>query len=247
MTDFLSVRNLNYAYVKNTNVLDNISFRIGAGEIVGLAGSNGSGKTTLIKIISDIYELQSGHIKYFGGEKSIENKKQMLCLPSEEQLPEFLTGYEYLKLLCKFYETTIDDTRLEGLLLNYCLEEEIYHLIESYSHGMKKKLHLISGFIIQPKLLIIDETMNGLDFESKEATKILLKNYITADRTIILCTHDLKLVGEIADRIMFIDAGKIHIDSELATQKQQVIDQMNEFLKIKLAQRGLDFASKINF
>ncbi|WP_333887896.1 ABC transporter ATP-binding protein [Clostridium sp.] len=209
----LSISNLSFEYKKKIKVLNNISIALGKGELVVIAGPNGCGKTTLMKLIFDLLEIQEGKIKINGlDSKKIESKKDAMYLPSDNVLPDFLTGNEYVRLMCKMYDFQYDKTLLKKLIGYYSLEKHIDSLIESYSHGMVKKIQLIAAFLIQPNLIIIDETLNGIDLEAKEVSKILIKKIVKKGKTVLMCTHDLELAEEIGERAILMYKGEVHKD-----------------------------------
>lgn len=247
MMKIIDVKGVSYEYNSNQKVVSDIDIHIETNELVGLAGTNGSGKTTLIKLIYGLLKSDKGDITYFNGPLTKANKQHMMYLPSEDNLPLFLTGIEYLKLVHKFYHRKIDKKRLKQFTKYFEMEKSITDLISSFSHGMKKKLHLISGFLIQPKLLIIDETLNGLDFESKEVCKILLKNYANTERSVLICSHDLKFVAEIVDRLYIMENGEKIVDGNLKTDKELVEKQINLLINDKLKLRGVNFENAVNF
>lgn len=230
----LILKNITYSY-GNKKVLFEINFKLKEGEFLSIVGPNGSGKTTLIKIITDLLDIQNGSIKIDGNDhKNIQTKKNLMYLPSDDYLPEFLTGYEYILMMSDLYDEKINENKLQLLIHYYSMKNRIHELIENYSHGMKKKIQLISAFLLSPKLIIIDETLNGLDIESKEVSRLLLENYQECGGTIILCTHDIKLVEELDSRVIILKEGVIKYDSlenEIKTQK--ISDIFKNFIDLK--------------
>jgi len=197
-------------------VLNNINLSINKGDFLALVGPNGCGKTTLIKLICDLLEKQEGHIKFRGIDNDrLQVKKSFLYLPSDDVLPDFLTGAEYIDLMLKMYEKTLNQTALEKMSEFYSFESALDVLIEEYSHGMKKKIQLMTALLIEPEILIIDETLNGIDIESLEITKILLKKYMKQNKTIIMCSHDLHLLEEVCNRVVVLYNGVVHIDKDM--------------------------------
>lgn len=208
--EVLSVKNITFLYNENKNILKNVSFIIKRGEIVVLAGPNGSGKTTLIKLIFDLLAIQKGTITINSKlNTNIQAKKDILYLPSDNLLPEFLTGYEYIQLMSRMYNITVNKQLLEKLIEYYSMEASMNDLIESYSHGMSKKIQLICAFLIQPSLIIIDETLNGIDIEAKEITKIIMKKIANKGCSILMCSHDLELSEEIGEKAILMYKGQI--------------------------------------
>jgi ABC-2 type transport system ATP-binding protein len=93
------------------------------------------------------------------------------------------------------------------------MEKQVNNLIETYSHGMVKKIQLITAFLIQPELIVIDETLNGIDIEAKEISKLLMNQLVGKDKTVLMCTHDLEFAREIGSRIIIMHKGTIYQDS----------------------------------
>lgn len=211
--NMLTVANVHFSYEK-TPILKGVSTSLATHEIIGLVGPNGSGKTTLIRAITNILEPSFGEIKINHKLNTLPQvQKEVMYLSSDDVLPEFLTGQEYLLLLLSLYKKNNNELLLSKLLNYYSMDHLFYKLIESYSHGTKKKLQLICAFIIQPNLLIIDETLNGIDIEAREITKRLLTKLLEKHTAIFLCTHDFSLVEELKSRAILIHNGEIYYDS----------------------------------
>ena len=137
----LEVKNISFIYEGNVKVLDDVSFELRNEEILVVAGPNGSGKTTLINFIFDLLEKQDGDILVNGKlNSSLEIKKKIMYLPSDNVLPDFLTGREYIDLLCRMYDNDQNEKILENLISYYSMDKDMDKLIESYSHVMLKKV-----------------------------------------------------------------------------------------------------------
>lgn len=203
----LSVDNLTFAY-DSTNILENVSIEGNLGELLVIAGPNGSGKTTLIKLLFELLDRKIGSIQIDGKDNSeIEQKNMMYYLSSDNILPQFLTGDEYVRLMCRMYNRQVDENKYKNLIVYYNMEHRINHLIENYSHGMVKKIQLITAFLIQAEITVVDETLNGIDIEAKEVSKVLLKKLVEKDKLVIMCTHDLELAEQIGDRAVLLYKG----------------------------------------
>lgn len=211
----LEVKDVSFGYDK-VDVLKNVSFVGNLGEVLVLAGPNGSGKTTLIKLIFDLLERKRGEI-YLGSEdvRNISAKSKIMYLQSDNMIPQFLTGDEYVKLMCKMYNTQMNEELYGKLVKYYEMDEHIDSLIESYSHGMVKKIQLIMAFLIQSDITVIDETLNGIDIKAKEISSVLIKRMVEKNKLIILCTHDLLLAEKIGDRVELMHNGRIFADVPL--------------------------------
>lgn len=209
----LVVENVRFSY-GNKEVLKGVSFELQKGEIAGLVGANGSGKTTLIQNILNILIPSSGSISINGlSNNDVNSLKNIVYISGNDYLPNFLTGMEYIELLFDMYKSKLDREKLDRMLEYYSLNDFIHKNIENYSHGMKKKLQIISALVINPEIIIVDETLNGLDIVSREITKSLFNQFITNEKSILLCTHDFSLVEELKSRAIFINDGIIKYDS----------------------------------
>lgn len=229
----IELNSVGYTYKVRHKVLQNINISIEKGKISVLLGPNGSGKTTMMKLIFDLLDLQEGSIKIDGMEHTETIcKMKMIYLPGDTNLPEFLTGREYVNLLCNFYKFVGDTEILYRLIGYYSMEKVMDQLIETYSHGMKKKIQLIVAFYIQPEIIVIDETLNGIDLEAKEVTKELVRK-ISKKKTILLCTHELEIASEIGERIILMYKGTIYQDTSITellrykTLSEYVKDMIN--------------------
>lgn len=209
----LRVNKVYFEYKKDVLVLKDVNIDISLGEVIVLVGPNGSGKTTLMKLIFDLLKVQKGEILIAGNDnKDIGSKQKAIYLPSDNLLPEFLTGREYINLMCDMYDKACNYTMLNKLLEYYSMKDNVHNLIETYSHGMVKKIQLIAAFLIQPELIVIDETLNGIDIEAKEVTKLLMRQIASKDKAVLMCTHDLELAKEVGHRIIIMNEGCVHMD-----------------------------------
>jgi len=189
-----------YKYIKNKNILENISFFVKRGEIFGILGPDGSGKTTILKIISNLLKPDKGKIEVYG---------KICFVPSYFNLYPDLKVYENLEFIREIYG--IDKKNFlknkEELLKITKLKEYEKTIAGNLSGGMKKKLLLISGILPNPDIIILDEIGAGLDPVSRKEIWEFLINYKN-EKTIIFSTPYFK-EGEIAERIIYLKEGKI--------------------------------------
>jgi len=208
----LDVESVYFAYERKTEVLHNISFSINPGERVGMIGPNGSGKSTLIRLISDLLQLKKGSIRIADRphlEKS--SRQNLVYIASNDYLPEFLSGYEYIELMHHFYGINCDPDSVEDICARYNMQGRQKDLIEDYSHGMRKKIQIISSLLLQRPLMIIDETLNGVDVDALYEFEQDAHN-IDNNRSLLLCSHDFRLLESICTRIIFLYHGRIYHD-----------------------------------
>ncbi|MER5934940.1 ABC transporter ATP-binding protein [Streptomyces sp. NPDC002054] len=213
----LDVKNISYSYDGMVNVLSDVSLSVTEGSIVGLVGPNGSGKSTLIKNIFDLVRLQSGSLRVGGHEHaSAEAKSMGMYLSSNDYLPEFLTAREYLSLMGNMFAVDVDDAAARELFRTFSMEGRYDHLIEDYSHGMRKKTQLVSSLVMRRPLTVVDETLNGIDLEALHLCEKEFKRVRDEGRSILLCTHDFSVLERLADRIVFLDLGTVVCDEPTA-------------------------------
>lgn len=201
--------------------LDSLSLNVPAGEIYAFLGMNGAGKTTTIRLMTGIISPTSGSVYINGSDISqdpIKVKSSFGYVPDRPHLYPKLTGLEYLFFLGNLYSVPFEVTKSRGLelLQNYGLIDVQDELIESYSHGMKQRLATCGALLHDPKVLILDEPMVGLDPQGALLLKRSLKQYANDGMTIFLSTHSLNIAEEIADRIGILHCGKLIASGSLS-------------------------------
>ncbi len=210
----IEIKNVTESYVKGIKVIDNINFTVDNGIVFGFIGPNGAGKTTTIEMITGILNIDEGDILIDGKsikENPIEAKKQFGFVPDTPDVFEKLTGLEYLNFIGDVYEIS-ENTRLEKvkkLANEFGIEDVLRDRIESYSHGMRQKLLIISVLLHNPKNWILDEPMTGLDPKASYVLKNLMKEHAKQGNTVFFSTHVLEVAEKICDKIAVIDKGKI--------------------------------------
>ncbi|HCW03854.1 MAG TPA: ABC transporter ATP-binding protein [Clostridium sp.] len=216
-------------------VLKGASFTFEKGKIYGLLGRNGAGKTTLFNCISGELKEDFGNIKLIEDEK-INNEldySKVGYVFSEPVLPEFLTGYEFLK----FYIDINKDNIKEPLTIDEYFniididEEDRYRLIKGYSHGMKNKIQMLCFLIARPPLILLDEPLTSFDVVIALEIKNLLKR-IKSDHIIIFSTHILQLATDLCDEIVVLNNGVLEeVESDAlksAEFEEKIIDILKE-------------------
>ena len=219
--------------------LDNISFKINSGDVVGFLGANGAGKTTLIKILMDFSRPTSGEILFENslGKNLNEIKSQIGYLPERPYLYPHLTGLEFLIYMGKL--NSIDPAELIQGITFWSDKLQISHalkkLTKEYSKGMLQRLGFVSCLIHNPKLLILDEPLSGLDPIGRRDFKNLLIELKHAGVTIFFSSHIVSDVEEICNKVIFIEKGKLvyegSVDALLAEHE-------NELYTIKVLEAG---------
>jgi len=204
----LEVKNLSKKF-KNEFVLENVNLSFEENNIYGLIGKNGSGKSVFLKMICGLYKPTTGQI-LFDGEDYISKNGYPKDTRATIEKPDFiadLSGFDNLKLLAKI-QNKIGDKEIEEALRSVNLYEERNKKFHKYSQGMKQKLAIAQVLMEDPKIIILDEPFNGIEEESAQKLRLLLKK-IKKDKIIIIATHYKEDLENIVDEIYKVENGKI--------------------------------------
>lgn len=217
--------------VKDINIVGD------AGEVIGILGHNGAGKSTTIKCITGMHPYELGEVVIAGHDlarDSIEAKRSFGYVSDEHVLFEKMTGYEYINFMADLYGVELDDrkARLERYQELFALGNSIYNPISSYSHGMKQKISFMAALIHNPKVLIVDEPMVGLDPHTANAVKIFFKQHAEAGNLVLFSSHNLDVVSKLCDRVYVIDQGRILEEINVPEFKASGRDLEEYFLTI---------------
>lgn len=212
MTDALTLRGLKKAF--RVPAVDDLNLTVRAGELYALLGANGAGKTTTLRMVAGLLKPDAGQIGVFGIDAladPIAAKRLIAWAPDEPLLYERLTPMEYLEFVAGLWgiEAKAARAKAEELLRWLGLWEERAQRCEGFSRGMKQKAALAGALIHDPKLLILDEPLTGLDAAVARQVKDLLQDRVRAGGTVILTTHILEVAERMADRIGIIHKGRL--------------------------------------
>lgn len=195
-----------------------VTFRVGAGEIVGYLGANGSGKSTTVKIITGILQPNDGQVLFDG--KNIRDdlaafRAQLGYVPEEAHLYTYLSGMEYLQLVGRLrgMQERLITVKAFNLLRLLSLESWRHSPISAYSKGMKQRVLIAASLMHDPKLLIFDEPLSGLDVDSARLFKDLLRQLAASGKAILYISHVLEVVEQLCTRVVVIAKGKILADA----------------------------------
>ena len=257
----IELENLTKRYNHDILALDNVSFKIKKGDVVGYVGPNGSGKTTTIKILTNLIPSTSGHAYIYGLDTN-ENPKEALCsvgaLIEVPGVYDYLTPNEMLTYFGRIYGMSKNDieTRIKEVLRLVKLSSWEHKKIGSFSTGMQRRLGIAKAILHNPEILILDEPAIGLDPKGIKDVRELIRKFQSEDITIFLSSHLLFEVSETCNTIIFLDNGRvvtsdtienIHRKIELRTidvtfMKPISIEDVN---KIKMI-HGVEQIEKIN-
>lgn len=209
----LKITNLHKSYA-NKEILHGISLEVEDGHIFGFIGHNGSGKSTTIRSVVGILEYESGMIEIDGldiQKYPIEVKKRTAFLPDNPDLYDNISAYQYLNFIGDMVglEPNIRLKRIESLANDLEISEALGDKIKSLSHGMKQKVAIISAFMREPKLLVLDEPFVGLDPKATFILKNKMKELTAKGSSVFFSSHVLETVQNLCDDVAILSGGHI--------------------------------------
>lgn len=226
----IQIRNLRKSY-GNKQVLKNLSLDIYPGQVIGYIGPNGAGKSTTVKILTGLIPDFEGEVIVNGmsmATDSLEIKKLFGYVPENAEIYDVLSPMEYLDFIGKLYgmEETVLDSRARKLLDAFGLAINADDRMDTFSKGMKQKVLLIAGIIHDPKIIILDEPLSGLDANAVIMVKELIMRFSKEGKTIFYCSHMMDVVEKVSDRILLINKGEIIADGSFESLKQNHSDTL---------------------
>ena len=209
----IELRNLTKRY-GHILAVDHLNLSVEKGEIFGFIGPNGAGKTTTIRMMAGVLAPTEGEVLIDGNSLAIapeEAKRVIGFIPDRPFLYEKLTGLEFMRFIADLYGLRNGDfkEKAEGLLIQFSLYDWADHLIEAYSHGMRQRLVIASALLHDPRLIIVDEPMVGLDPAGIRLVKDLFRQLAGEGTTIFMSTHTLEIAEDLCDRIGVIHHGRL--------------------------------------
>jgi ABC-2 type transport system ATP-binding protein len=209
----IDIRHLTKNYGDFTAV-DDVSLSVAPGEIFGFLGPNGAGKTTTIRILAGLSLPTSGVVTIDGVDVTkdgLHTKSITGYVPDRPYLYEKLTGRELLQFVANLYgrEWRDCEARSMEMLKYFDIDDWVDSRIENLSHGMKQKLVIVAALVHDPRLLVVDEPMVGLDALAQRQVKLLMRKLVGEGRTIFLTTHTMSVAEAVCDRIAILHRGKI--------------------------------------
>jgi ABC-2 type transport system ATP-binding protein len=224
LTEALIVRGLDKTFTKPA-VMD-LDLTVHAGELYALLGPNGAGKTTTLRMVAGLTKPDKGEISIFGIDARADPaaaKAITAWAPDEAMVYDRLTPLEYLEFVAGLWnvEPKAAKARAEELLAKLGLATEARTRCEGFSRGMKQKVALAGALIHDPRLLILDEPLTGLDAAAARLVKDMLQERVDAGGTVILTTHILEVAERMADRIGIIAGGRLLAEGSLDALRAQ--------------------------
>ena len=219
----LEIRGLRKSFARPA--VNGLDLLVRAGEFYMLLGPNGAGKTTTLRIVSGLLKPDAGAISVFGIDARadpVAAKQIMGSLSDEPMIYDKLTPLEYLEFVAGLWrvEPALADARAHDLIRWLGLEAQAHERCEGFSRGMRQKVALAGALVHEPKLIILDEPLTGLDAGSARLVKNVLAERVRAGNTVIMTTHILEIAERMADRIGVIVNGRLIAEGTLAELRE---------------------------
>src|SRR6202045_278668 len=220
----LATRGLSKSFGKPA--VDNLDLVIRAGEFYALVGPNGAGKTTTLRMVAGLLKPDAGSVAILGVDaliNPVDAKQMMAWISDEPMIYDKLTPLEYLEFVAGLWgiDPAISEPSAQNLLVSLGLEPHLHERCEGFSKGMRQKVALAGALVHDPRLIILDEPLTGLDAVSARHVKGLLGDRVHSGCTVIMTTHILEVAERMADRIGVIAAGRLVAEGTLTELRQQ--------------------------
>ncbi len=226
----IKIRKLSKFY-GDKQVLNELELDIYPGQVLGYIGPNGAGKSTTVKILTGLIPDFEGEVLVDGfnmAENPLAIKKLIGYVPENAEIYDVLSPMEYLDFIGKLYsmEDSVLHERAEKLLTAFGLQANLNDRMDTFSKGMKQKVLLSAGIIHNPKIIILDEPLSGLDANAVILVKELITRLANEGKTIFYCSHMMDIVEKVADRIILINKGSIVANGTFESLKQNHSDTL---------------------
>jgi ABC-2 type transport system ATP-binding protein len=198
--------------------VDRLDLEVPSGELFAFLGPNGAGKTTTIKMICGLLAADAGTVRVGGFQASSQEARRLLgYVPDQPYLYDKLTGREFLKFVVEMYglERRLAARKVHELIETFEMGDYVDELCETYSQGMKQRVVFASALVHDPRVLVVDEPLVGLDPRSARIVKDLFKSQARAGCAVLMSTHLLAIAEELADRIGIVDHGTMLAEGTL--------------------------------
>ena len=209
----LNIEHLTKTY-GSQKAVDDLSLHIRPGEIFGFIGHNGAGKSTTLKCTVGILQFDSGKITINGTDllsDPVKCKRDLAYIPDNPDLYEFMSGIKYLNFIADIFGISAEarQERIRKYADLFELTDDLAQPISAYSHGMKQKLALISAWLHDPKLILMDEPFVGLDPKASHLLKEMMRAHCDAGGAIFFSTHVLEVAEKLCDKVAIIKQGRL--------------------------------------
>lgn len=234
----------------SVRAVHDLDLAVETGEIRGLLGPNGSGKSTTMKIILGILRPDSGRVSVLGvdvKERPVDARRMMGYVPESPYLYEYLTASEYLDFVGVAYGIAPEERRrrVDELLSALQMGEHTNEVMSGFSQGMKQKIAITSALIHEPRILMLDEALNGLDPRSARIVKDLLQRLAREDVAILFSTHVLEIAEAICGKVTIMNEGSVLAEGSVQELRAMVGLQGSSLEEIFLKLTGSEDTAKI--
>lgn len=237
----IKFKNVTKVYNRSIKAVNNVSFEVRGGEIVGFTGPNGSGKTTTIKMLTGILPPDKGEIKINGFDikkNMIQAKSSIGYIADSPDMFLRLKGIEFLNFIADVYKVSNDDRkkRVNELAERFELTDALSSPMMSYSHGMRQKLMVIAALVHNPPVWILDEPMTGLDPKSSYELKEMMREHAKKGNAVFFSTHVLEVAEKLCDKVIIIKKGNLLYDGTLENLESQHLNQTLENIFLEMTE-----------
>ena len=237
----IKFKNVTKVYNRTIKAVNNVSFEVRGGEIVGFTGPNGSGKTTTIKMLTGILPPDKGEIKINGFDikkNMIQAKSSIGYIADSPDMFLRLKGIEFLNFIADVYKVSDDDRkkRVNELAERFELTDALSSPMMSYSHGMRQKLMVIAALVHNPPVWILDEPMTGLDPKSSYELKEMMRERAKKGNAVFFSTHVLEVAEKLCDKVIIIKKGNLLYDGTLENLESQHLNQTLENIFLEMTE-----------
>ena len=237
----IKFKNVTKVYNRTIKAVNNVSFEVRGGEIVGFTGPNGSGKTTTIKMLTGILPPDKGEIKINGFDikkNMIQAKSSIGYIADSSDMFLRLKGIEFLNFIADVYKVSNDDRkkRVNELAERFELTDALSSPMMSYSHGMRQKLMVIAALVHNPPVWILDEPMTGLDPKSSYELKEMMREHAKKGNAVFFSTHVLEVAEKLCDKVIIIKKGNLLYDGTLENLESQHLNQTLENIFLEMTE-----------
>ena len=216
----LDARHLTKRYA-GSRVVDDVSFTVRPGDILGYLGPNGSGKSTTVKMLSGLVEPSSGSVHFEGrpiAADLVGFRRRLGYVPEEPHLYPFLSGHEHLQLVGRLreMEERVLERRIDALLELLGLGDASAQAISGYSKGMRQKVLIAGALLHDPDVVIFDEPESGLDVTAALMLRHLVRILASRGKAVIYCSHILEVVEKVCGRVIVLHRGRVVADDSVS-------------------------------
>lgn len=218
------ISELTFSYRQRT-VLNDVNVEVDAGDFLAVIGPNGSGKSTLCNILQGVLKAPASAIVRILGfpAGTVSACKSIAYCGGNEHMPRFLTGAEFIRYTARLHSKPlpISDYDIEAKFCRLGMEGRHGELMETYSHGMLKKAQLVAALLVQCPVIIVDETLNGVDIEAQFRIESELRKFCKEGGIVLMCSHDFSMLSRCANRVLLLDYGQVMECAEVSELEER--------------------------